>query len=847
MPNFHQKNKMRRQITSRSIATGIGLILAVGSAYAQPGSTVQSQNRRVRIDPPTMSGTETPGTRANTTGRAIELTIPAKDGNIYLGDVLLTINPDDSLEFSSQRVLDLLSNILEPNALKVLQGSFASKETLTPADFAASGVSISYNSQSLELKLDIAAERRASRSVQVTAFDRDKIGTYAKPAGFSAYVNVRASTDYVHSGPSDGFQDPVFFLDGAANIGGLVAESEAFWQPGSNGADFQRQGSRLVYDDQKNLIRWSAGDLQTISRGFQSAPDIAGLSLYRSYSTLNPQKITRPRGDRSFRLDRPSTVEVSVNGQIVRRLQLNPGNYDLRDFPFAQGSNDIKLSILDDSGRTELLRFNVFLEQSQLAKGLTEFGVYAGVMAPLARRGPHYTNDFAFTGFVRHGFSDRATIGANFQADKNVKMGGIEGVFGTPIGTFSTNFSLSDIKNVGTGWASVTTFQRLIQRGNGRSDTLNLSLETRSKKFGPLGSLAPNNPFKWEAGAGYSHAFNDSTYGGIDTRYSKGRGLQHDVQMYRATAGYRLSSTATLTGDARYERDGLGSRVSGLVSLNIRLGRFSSIRSDYDTRDNRARVSYQTLHGQGVGSYNVTADLERSDRGAGASFNANYIANRAEVGLSHFGTFTDNFGRSIAQRTAIRAATSIAIADGTVSVGRPIYDSFAIVKGHKSLKGANVVVEPSAYGYTANTGSLNAATQPNLSSYSERTVAIDAPQAKSGVDLGQGSFRLFPRYRSGYVLTVGSDYSVTALGRLLNQDGEGVSLVTGMATELAHPDRPGVAVFTNREGKFGMTGLAPGKWRVEMNDDLKSVFEIDIPSNAEGAVRLGDIAATRGK
>jgi outer membrane usher protein len=818
----------------------------MGSAWAQPGTTVQAQNRRVRIDPPTAPESVQAGARINPTGRAINLTIPAKDGNIYLGDVLLTINADDSIEFSSQRVLDLLSNVLESNALKALQGSFASKETLSPADFAASGVGISYNPQLLELRFDIASERRASRSVQVTPFDREKIGNFTKPADFAAYVNIRGSADYLHSGPGDGFQDPVFFLDGAMNIGGVVAESEAFWQPGTFGPDFQRQGSRLVYDDQKRLIRWTAGDLQPIARGFQSAPDIAGLSLFRSYSVLNPQQITRPRGDRSFRLDRPSTVEVSVNGQIVRRLQLNPGNYDLRDFPFAQGSNDIKLSILDDSGRTELLRFNVFLEQSQLAKGLTEFGVYAGVLAPLARRGPHYTNDFAFSGFVRHGFSDRATIGANFQADKTVKMGGVEAVFGTPVGTFSTNVSLSDIKGYGSGWASVTTFQRLIQRGNGRSDTLNLSVETRSKKFGPIGSFLPNNPFKWEVGGGYSHAFNDASYGGFDARYSKGRGLQRDVQMYRLTTGYRLSSTATLTADGRYERDNLGSRVSGLVSLNIRLGRFSSIRSDYDTRDNRARLSYQTLHGQGVGSYSITGDIERSDRGAGASFNGNYIANRAELGVSHFGTFSDNFGRSIAQRTAFRAATSIAIADGAVSVGRPIYDSFAIIKGHKSLKGANVVVEPSPFGITAQTGALNAATQPNLSSYSERTIAIDAPQAKSGVDLGQGSFRVFPGYRSGYVLTVGSDYSVTALGRLLNQDGEAVSLVTGTAVELAHPDRPAVSVFTNREGKFGLTGLAPGKWRIQMNDDQKSVFEITIPDNAEGAVRLGDIAAIRG-
>jgi hypothetical protein len=215
------------------------------------------------------------------------------------------------------------------------------------------------------------------------------------------------------------------FLDGAARFGGIVAESEAIWQPGGRGEDFQRLGSRLVYDDLSNLVRWTAGDLQTISRGFQSAPDIAGLSVFRSTACCSRSRSFGPRR-RSFRLDRPATVEVQVNGQIVRRLQLQPGVFNLRDFPFTQGANDIRLNILDDAGRSEILRFNVFLDQSQLAKGLTEFGVYAGVMAPLAEFGPEYSDDPTITGFVRHGLSDFATVGGNFQADEKTQMGGVE-------------------------------------------------------------------------------------------------------------------------------------------------------------------------------------------------------------------------------------------------------------------------------------------------------------------------------------------------------------------------------------------------------------------------------------
>ncbi|HET9428155.1 MAG TPA: fimbrial biogenesis outer membrane usher protein [Allosphingosinicella sp.] len=841
-PSSTQKAELRYGACAIALIAsfGFGANAAHAAEESQPGQTTQAQERRIVIEPQTIQ----PGTRLNPTGRTVSLTVPAKDGAVYLGDIVVNIDPNDRLEFSAQRLLDLLSNVVDPDVVRTLQGNFAGRTTLSPADFEASGIRIRYNPQDLALELEIASERRATRTVQVSPLDRERFGTFVEPAGVSAYLNIRGNLDYLWEGSNDGLQAPVLFMDGAARLGRIVAESDAIWQPGSDGVDFQRLGSRLVYDDTDNLIRWTAGDLITTTRGFQSGPDIAGISAFRSYSVLQPQQIIRPRGDRSFRLERPSTVEVQVNGQIVRRLQLAPGTYDLRDFPFTQGSNDIRLAILDDAGRTEVLRFNVFLDQSQLARGLTEFGVYAGVLAPLQGDGPNYTDNLAFSGFVRHGVSDFLTLGGNVQADADTRMGGVEAVWATGVGTFGANFSISDIDGFGAGRAALVTFQRLIQRSGGRADSLSLFVESRSRDFGPLGTIIPNNPFKFEVGGGYSHAFSDFIYGGVDGRYSSGRGVQRDVWSVRGTLGYRINPRMSLTSDVRWEQDNIGRRVSGLLSLTVRLGRFSNLRADYDTRFDRARLSYNRLEGTGVGSYNIAADVERNNLGSGVNLVGNYYANRSELGLSHFGTFDDDFGASTNQRTSLRFATSLAIADGSFSMGRPIYDSFAIVKGHRALDGANIYVDPSPFGFTANTGMLGAGTHPSLSSYAERTITVDAPSAPAGFDIGQGSFRVFPPYRSGYLLQVGSDYMVTALGRLINRDGEPVSLVTGTATELAHPEREPLTIFTNREGRFGAVGLAPGRWRIQMNDDLRSSYVINVPESAEGILRVGDISPT---
>lgn len=819
---------------------GASLTVLAAPAYADTGAADSAADQATSPAAPAARAQ-----RLNPTGRAIILTVPAKDGAAYLGDMPLTIGADDSLSFPAERTLQLLEPLLSPDVMTALRGSFTGKTTIGPGDFAGTGIEVAYNPRSLELVFTIPVEKRAARRVSVSALDRASVGSYVAAAPYSAYLNIRGSVDLYEDGAATGFQEPVFLLNAAVRLRLPVIETDAIYIPGSSGADFQRLGSRVVFDDTKNLLRFTFGDLESQARGFQAAPDMAGISVLRSHSVLNPQQIIRPRGDRTFRLDRPSTVEVIVNGQQVRRLQLAPGNYNLRDFPFAQGGNDIRLNVLDDTGRTEVLRFNVFLDQTQLAKGIDEFGLYFGVKAPLGADGPIYQDQWVVSGFYRRGISDGLTLGANVQADDQIQMAGVEAMFGTPIGSFGTHLAYSSTKGYGDGFAVQATFQRLIQHRDGQADTFNLFFEHRSRRFAPVTFFLADNQYDYELGGGYTHAFSPDFYMGANARYSKGRGINPDVHSYTLSSGWRITPRATLSAEARYTEDTRGDEFSGFVTLTVWFGRTTSVRADYDTRDNRARLSYQSMHGTGVGSYNVTADAERSDFGSSLGFNANYFTNRAELGISHYGTFAGDFGDSTSQRTSFRLGTSIALAGGEVSIGRPIYDSFAIVKPHASLKKANVVVDPTPFGYTANTGTMGDATMPNLSSYSERVVTIDAEGAPSGVDIGQGSYRLFPGYRSGYVLEVGSDYHVTAMGVMLDIDGQPVSLVSGRATELAHPDRAPVTLFTNRQGRFGATGLAPGQWRIEMLDAKKSVYLITIPADAEGVVRLGEIAPAK--
>ena len=329
--------------------------------------------------------------------------------------------------------------------------------------------------------------------------------------------------------------------------------------------------------------------------------------------------------------------------------------------------------------------------------------------------------------------TERITVGTMYK-----QLGGFEAVVGTPVGAFSATMSASKIANLGSGWAATMAYQGLFRRAQGQADSLNIMVETRSRDFAPISIILPSNPFQYELSGSFSHPLNDRAFISVDGRFSKARLGFVDQHYYRLSGGLRVNDRISLTAETRYEHNAFRAQVSGLLSVNVRLGRASSARADYESVNHRTRASYQTLSGQGVGSFNLSGDIERNDLSGDLNLNGNYDSNFGDVGFSHIGVFSKDFDQSQSQRTTLRGSTSIAFADGSVAIGRPIFDSFAIVKAHPSLAGKTVRVDPSGTGYAATTSGFGAALYPTLNSYSERTITVEAPEAPAGTDLGTG-------------------------------------------------------------------------------------------------------------
>jgi outer membrane usher protein len=111
-----------------------------------------------------------------------------------------------------------------------------------------------------------------------------------------------------------------------------------------------------------------------------------------------------------------------------------------------------------------------------------------------------------------------------------------------------------------------------------------------------------------------------------------------------------------------------------------------------------------------------------------------------------------------------------------------------------------------------------------------------------GYDLGAAAFDVTPRYKAGYAFTVGSDYSVTLVATMLDQDGKSLPLMSGAALEEGDAARSPVQVFTNREGRLVAQGLRPGRWIIELGERDKLRYVADIPQGTEGVIRLGTLS-----
>jgi outer membrane usher protein len=801
-----------------------------------------SQSAQASAAAPAAPAPETPAPKAriNPTKHTLRFVVPLTDNGNYLGDVDLAVDPQDRLSVRAERLLQLLEPILKTDIFARLKSAVGNNAEITEAQLAAEQIRLNYDSDNLALAIGIPVLARRKEALNLGNPNGPAAATL-QPAQFSAFVNLRTALDYVERGQETGLIAPVTSIDWAGRAFGVVAEGEAYLSLRRNDPLFRRTGTRLVYDDLKDVIRFAAGDVRPFGRTFQSTPSVAGLSASRFYNVLEPWEDFRSTGSQSFTLLSPSTVETIVNGRSVERRTLQPGSYTLNDFPLAEGANDVRLRILDETGKERTVEFNLYSNRQLLDMGKTEFSFFAGVYSNPTRAGIAYSRDWSTSGFVRKGFTPQLTAGANMQADADAQQVGTEVLLGNVAGLFGVELAGTRRRAGGEGFASVATYEKIFGSGSEQSQSIHAVLEYRSPRFAVPGALVPREPTEFRGSLGYAITLALDKFISLDGQYSRDRILHDSFYSVRASGGIAVADTLQAIGQVQWDHGRDHKDVVVRIGLRKRIGTRSSAQFDVDTEGTVHGV-YQTAGGSGIGSWSGSADLNRTKDGTTVNASGSLITNRAELALTQLATY-DQAGKRISDvRTSLQAGTSISFADGYFAIGRPIQQAFLLATPHLSLRGKEVRIDPQEKSEEAVSGSLGGAVEGSLTAYSPRLLIYDVPNAPAGYDIGAGNVQIVPPYKSGYHLEVGSDYHLLVIGRLLDREGEPISLLAGKAIDLRAPKRPAVTMFTSRNGKFGAQGLRPGRWRIEMpTDGGPTIYEVDIKDDPSGTVRVGDL------
>lgn len=782
--------------------------------------------------------TQTPRQRLNPTSREIQLDVPLRERG-PLGQVGIKITTNDTVLYSSEDFGRAVSRVVTPDVIAALAAQ-ASDGWLTDGALHALGFGVVYDPALVELRLVLPLSARQGQRVDLGFNNHeDPVVGPDLSAPFSAYISYRASLDYEHEGPDQGLQTPRIDFDFNGRLFRRFAFENQFSYDDTLEDGFIRQASLLTYDQPEKNLRWVGGDLNSTPISFQGQESVTGLGVQRFYRGFNNGRSVSSTSARRLTLERSATVEVYINGARVRTLQLEPGNYDVSDLPLTAGANNVELVVLDELGGRQVVSFDFFSDLLLLAPGVDEFDFKVGVRAPFESGKRDYRGDQAIaSGFYRRGINDVLTLGGNFQFMEDIQQIGAEAVFGTRFGVFKADLSLSEATRVGSGYAARVEYRYtkiLPEKAGARR--LDASFETRSQNFAAVDILDPNNPYAFMAMVRYSQPLVARWSASVGGDYAAGRDGQQDRYGTSTFLAYDVSPNTNLNFGITYQKGGIADEYSARVSVIHRFGVRTSAASSYESAMDRLRVNYTRSPRRSLDDFAVTADVQRTSDDVAFNGTIAYLGNRGDLELSHQAAFDQNENEIVAQTTSVRATGSIAFANGRFAIGRRLYDSFAIVQPHESLEGRAVEIRaPFTRDAVARSGLLGAALVP-LSSYASQAVPYDVEDVPIGYDLGLGYFEFYPWLNSGFSRTVGSNFNVTLTGEMLNSDGVPLALAFGTARSLDDEDAPEVQMFTNRAGRFGASGLAPGRWRLSMSGG--GVYDIEIRKEQGNLIRIG--------
>jgi outer membrane usher protein len=477
--------------------------------------------------------------------------------------------------------------------------------------------------------------------------------------------------------------------------------------------------SSLTLDRVGQLQRFTLGDQFASSDSLGGSAVLLGLGATKDLS-LDPYFVQAPLPSATGFASTPSTLEVWVNGTLVREVPVAPGSFELANIPVTTGTSDVRTVVRDAFGRVQQMDATSYLATGQLAPGLRDWSFQAGfVRERFGEASWDYASPLLMARY-REGFSSWLTGATRLEASwTGLVSGGGSLIAPTPVGEIEAGAAAST-EHDRYGAAALLAFRFGSRRF---SSTAHMRLQSPRYSHASL-------PFDvdrdlWRAGLSFGAP---SPWGTIGIDYTAAHPRSGGLV---ERGGVRLA--VPLGGGASFLLSGSGSRGP---RQRGELGVFASFaysiapRTTADTGFGVRAVPRDTTRDGHTARAAATAGVQQPlPVGEGLGFR---LRGSAEEDVSTAtGTFQvqRSFGRLDANFAHTEAGTtdaSVAVAGGVAAVGRkmfltrPIYQGYALVQV-PGVPGVRVSMENQPVGKTDDDGEILV---PNLMPYYGHRLAI---------------------------------------------------------------------------------------------------------------------------
>src|SRR5437870_4252071 len=178
---------------------------------------------------------------------------------------------------------------------------------------------------------------------------------------------------------------------------------------------FVRGLSYLVLDDPSEMRRIQLGDAIGFSSDLGGTAQLSGISVTREFA-LDPYFVRQPLPRLSGAILTPSTLDVYMNGSLLRHEQIAPGPFEVRNLPVGSGVGQVSYVVRDAFGRTQEFASPYYAASGVLADGISEYGYHLGFRRlGFGEESIHYG---APELLARHriGIGDRLTVGYRLES-----------------------------------------------------------------------------------------------------------------------------------------------------------------------------------------------------------------------------------------------------------------------------------------------------------------------------------------------------------------------------------------------------------------------------------------------